>query len=56
MNTFMKIIVLIVMIVGLIGLISNEISFFEFTVVIYGGFFLYLLGEAITFLKKRGVE
>ena len=56
MNTFMKIIVLIVMIFGLIGIISDNISFFEFLAAIYGGFFLYLLGEAITFLKKRGVE
>ncbi len=44
------------MIVGLVGLISGSISFFEFIAAIYGGFFLYLLGEAITFLKKRGVE
>lgn len=56
MSIVMKIAVLIIMIVGLIGIISNEISFFEFTVVIYGGFFLYLLGEAITLLKKSKTE
>ena len=56
MNTFMKIIVVIVMIVGLIGSMTDNLSFFEFTAVIYGGFFLYLLGEAITFLKKSRGE
>ena len=56
MSIFIKIIVLIIMIVGLVGTLVGNITFMEFIATIYGGVFLYLLGEGINLLKKKRVE
>ena len=55
MRIFRQAVIYFLMMLIFIGSITNggAISAFEFIIVIYGGFFLLILDEALSFLKKK---
>ena len=55
MRTFRQAVIYIFLLLVFIGIITNGIglSAFEAIIIIYGGFFLLILDEALSFLKEK---
>ena len=55
MRIFRQVVIYILMLIVFVGTLSNspDISGFEFIIVIYGGFLLLILDEALSFLKEK---
>lgn len=54
MRILMKIVILLVIFLAIVAALFGEgFAFFDFVIAIYGGIFLFLLDEALNFLKQK---